>query len=51
MMVAKSTAVMMNKKCREVCEWICVTNSKPIGGPGIEIEIDETKVGKRKYNK
>jgi predicted RNA-binding Zn-ribbon protein involved in translation (DUF1610 family) len=45
------SAVNFGKKCRKICENICMTNSEAIGGEDVVIEIDETKVGKRKYNK
>lgn len=36
--------------CSEVCEdWF--SNQEPIGGPGIEVEIDETLIVKRKYER
>lgn len=38
--------------CRQVCIDWCVTNSSEmLGGPGIIVEIDEAKIGKRKYNR
>lgn len=35
----------------EVCCEIVARNSRPIGGPGLTVEIDEGKFGKRKYNR
>ncbi|XP_074658658.1 uncharacterized protein LOC141911570 [Tubulanus polymorphus] len=38
--------------CREVCVDMVITKrSSKIGGPGIIVEIDELKFGKRKYHK
>ncbi|KZR95704.1 Uncharacterized protein APZ42_010388, partial [Daphnia magna] len=37
--------------CREVSEDIVINNSEKIGGVGITVEIDESKFGKRKYNR
>ena len=37
--------------CREVCEQMIMDRSEPIGGVGVRVQIDESKVGKRKYNK
>lgn len=37
--------------CREVCMDLCARNSVPIGGEGEIVEIDESKFGKRKYNR
>ena len=34
---------------RDVCTYICLKESQAIGGPGVEVEIDESKFGKRKY--
>ena len=51
MQTASATNVAFGKACREICEWSCIIGSGCIGGPGIVVEIDETKVGKRKYNK
>lgn len=37
---------------RESLEDWCIKNSKPqLGGPGVIVEIDEAKFGKRKYNR
>ena len=36
---------------RESCISAVIDNSTPIGGNGIEVEIDESKFGKRKYHK
>ncbi|KZR99984.1 Uncharacterized protein APZ42_003923, partial [Daphnia magna] len=37
--------------CREVSEDIVINNSEKIGGVGITVEIDESKFGKKKYNR
>ena len=36
---------------RHVALDTCIDSSSQIGGPGIEVEIDESKFGKRKYHK
>ena len=36
---------------REVCIGLINTENEQIGGPGVEIEIDETKFWKRKYHR
>ena len=48
---ASHIAVDLGRKCRLICENICITDFQPIGGENVVIEVDETKVGKRKYNK
>ena len=37
--------------CRKVCTDAVQKNFEPIGGIGEEVEINESKFGKRKYNK
>lgn len=49
--IAQHTAVDFASFCREVVFEHFIVNSKPIGGPGTHVEIDESKFGRRKYNK
>lgn len=49
--IAAHTAVDFANFCREVVYDQMVVNSKPIGGPGAHVEIDESKFGRRKYNR
>lgn len=37
--------------CREVCVWSLLDSCEMVGGPGITVEIDESKFGKRKFNR
>ena len=37
--------------CREICELSIARRSEPLGGKGIRVQIDESKVGKRKYHR
>ena len=37
--------------CRDVCTDIIIETGEKIGGEGVEVEIDESKFGKRKYNR
>ena len=37
--------------CREICVEILERDSKPLTSPGLTVEIDEAKFGKRKFHK
>lgn len=49
--ISSKTAVDWASFCRELCVLWIDKNSVQIGGDNIIVEIDEAKVGKRKYNK
>ena len=49
--LSAKTIVKFNKLFREVIIERILCNSQPIGGPGIMVQIDETLVFKRKYNR
>ncbi|GBN24084.1 hypothetical protein AVEN_15284-1 [Araneus ventricosus] len=49
--ISSKTATDWASFCREVCQDILIWRSGKIGGPGIVLEIDESKFGKRKYNR
>ncbi|XP_055948295.1 uncharacterized protein LOC129981472 [Argiope bruennichi] len=49
--IARQTATDWMSFCREVCVCMLVNESVKLGGPGKIVEIDESKFGKRKYNK
>ena len=49
--VSKKTIIEWCHFLRECCTSIVLDYSTPIGGPGVEVEIDESKFGKRKYHK
>ena len=36
---------------RDICEEYFLAHPAVIGRPGVEVEIDESKFGKRKYNR
>ena len=46
-----NTVVDWKNFCREVCVEYLFRSSEKIGGPGKIVEIDESKFGKRKYNR
>lgn len=47
----KRTVTEWSWFCRETCMAAMLQNCNKIGGPGIEVEIDESKFGRRKYYK
>ena len=46
-----NTAVDWDMFCRETCEVTIQRNSEKLGGKGKVVQIDESKVGKRKYHR
>ena len=48
---SNSTIVDWYNFAREVCACVLELDSEKIGGPGKVVEIDESKFGKRKYNR
>ena len=49
--ISKKTLIEWTIYFRDVCTCIVLDHSEPIGGEGVPVEIDESKFGKRKYNK
>ena len=49
--ISTKTAVDWYNFIRDVCAQYFVDHPVKIGGPGIELEIDESKFGRRKYNR
>ena len=49
--VSVHTVVDWSSFCREVCIFWLSKESVVLGGPGVVVEIDEAKFGKRKYNR
>ena len=48
--LSSSTAVDWDMSCREVCEIVTVAEGELLGGPGKNVQIDESKIGKWKYH-
>ena len=49
--VSPHTVVDWSSFCREVCLFWLEKERVILGGPGVVVEIDEAKLGKRKYNR
>ena len=50
--VSRQTCGQWVKFLREIITWdLDIPNMEPIGGPGIIVELDESKFGKRKYHR
>jgi len=49
--ISDKTIIDFYNFCREVCSVILEEHSEPIGGHEKVVEIDESKFGKRKYNR
>ena len=49
--LAESTGVYWDNFCREVCEITLLESSERLGGEGKIVQIDESKFGKRKYDR
>ncbi|PIK52320.1 hypothetical protein BSL78_10776 [Apostichopus japonicus] len=49
--LSSATCVDWAYFAREVCEQVILNTSSQIGGSGIHVKIDESKFGKRKYNR
>lgn len=47
----QDAAVDWDMFCREVCEVTLFEKQEKIGGPGKLVQIDESKIGKRKYHR
>ena len=51
MNLSSNTVVDWCSFCREVCEVLLLNSTEQIGGVGKRVQIDESKFGKRKYNR
>ncbi|GFO01221.1 hypothetical protein PoB_002772600 [Plakobranchus ocellatus] len=47
----KTTVIQWFQYFRDICSNWLITNPYQIGGPGLKVEIDESLVAKRKYNR
>ena len=47
----KNTIIDWENFIRGTCMGFALENGVKIGGPGVYVQIDETKAGSRKYNK
>ncbi|XP_057292022.1 uncharacterized protein LOC130614603 [Hydractinia symbiolongicarpus] len=49
--LSSATIVDWANFLREICDEIVIKRSKPIGGKGVKVQIDESKFGKQKYHR
>ena len=49
--LSSNTVVDWSMFCREVCEVFIAEKSQKIGGEGKRVQIDESKIGKRKFHR
>jgi len=49
--ISKTMVIDWSSFCREVCIFWLSKESQVLGGPGVVVEINEAKFGKRKYNR
>jgi hypothetical protein len=49
--ISHKAAVIWSKKCRKLILDAIIKKSQPIGGEDKIVEIDESKFGRRKYNR
>ena len=49
--MSNKTSIDWYNFVRDICTQYFIDHPSVIGGPGIEVEIDESMFGKRKYNR
>ena len=49
--VDECTIIHWYKRFRDACSYDLVQKNEKIGGPGIVVQIDESVIAKRKYNR